>query len=68
MVNWMPVDIEELEFIDVECMNCTMPIGAVEINEPYPEVICQMCDSYTTVEEIKQQDWYRSLYEYDSDC
>jgi hypothetical protein len=29
-----------------------MPIGAVETHESYPEIICTMCQSYTTLEAV----------------
>ena len=43
---------QAVDFYDVECINCTMPIGAAEMHEEYPMAICTMCQSYTTLEAV----------------
>ena len=43
---------QPMDFMDVECINCSMPIGAVELHEEYPMAICQMCNKYTTVSQV----------------
>ena len=43
---------QAVDFYDVECINCTMPIGAAETHEPYPMAICTMCQSYTTLKAV----------------
>ena len=43
---------QPMDFIDVECINCCMPIGAAELHEEVPPVICSMCQQYTTVAQV----------------
>jgi len=43
---------QPVDFMDVECINCSAPYWAVELHEEYPIELCQMCRSYTTVEQV----------------
>ena len=47
-----------VEYVDVECMNCGMVLGAVEDTGPTfvrPEHLCVACSKETTVEKIKAE-------------